>query len=93
MLPFESSQRLNTWRLPAMVAHLTMKNKRTKFSDLPAGSRFEYEGHVYRKQQLNLACDENQRSIIFASDTEVQHRPQTSQESSDHSAKPDTEGD
>jgi hypothetical protein len=45
--------------------------KRAKFSELASGTRFDYEGRMYRKLRMNLAKDEGKVRVLFPSELEV----------------------
>jgi hypothetical protein len=46
-------------------------SKVAKFSELAAGTCFDYRGRVYRKLRMNLAEDEERVRAMFPSDVEV----------------------
>jgi hypothetical protein len=46
--------------------------KRTKFADVPLGTRFKRDGRIFLKLGRNIAKDEHQTRIIFPSEMEVE---------------------
>jgi len=71
VLPFGRIGRLGIRMPSTLLGHPNMMT-RAKFSDLPPGTRFKFDGRVYFKLRMNLAKNDHHEHTVFPTEMPVE---------------------